>query len=181
MPTSPNVSPGQRRWSSLRLVLPSIVHSCWPWWSLDLVSPLLEHSSGLDVHFHMPLSSVQFSCSVMSNSLQPHGLQQGRHLCPSPTLSLLKLMSIELVMPHNHLILYHPLLLLPSIFPSIRVFSNESALCIRWPKYWSFRVSISPSNEYSGLISFNSIFYYLSCQLRHFTFVQHGPQLSPSF
>ena len=63
-------------------------------------------------------------------------------------------MSIESVMPSNHLILYRPLLLLPSIFPSIRVFSNESALCIRWPKYWSFSFSISPSNEYSGLISF---------------------------
>ena len=60
----------------------------------------------------------------------------------------------ELVMPSTHLILYHLLLLLPSIFPSIRVFSNESALCIRWPKYWSFSFSISPSNEYSGLISF---------------------------
>ena len=68
--------------------------------------------------------------------------------------SLLKLMSIESVMPFNHLILCCPLLLLPSIFPSIRVFSNESVLHIRWPKYWSFRVSISPSNEYSGLISF---------------------------
>ena len=68
--------------------------------------------------------------------------------------SLLKLMSIELVMPSNHLILCHPLLLLPSIFPSIRVFSNESVLCIRWPKYWSFSFSISPSNEHSGLISF---------------------------
>ena len=69
--------------------------------------------------------------------------------------SLLKLMSIELVMPSNHLILCHPLLLLPSIFPSISVFfSNESALCIRWPKYWSFSFSISPSNNYSGLISF---------------------------
>ena len=68
--------------------------------------------------------------------------------------SLLKLMSIELVMPSNHLILCHPLLFLPSIFPSIRVFSNESAFCIRWPKYWSFSFSISPSNEFSGLISF---------------------------
>ena len=68
--------------------------------------------------------------------------------------SLLKLMSIELVMPSNHLILCHPLLLLPSIFPSIRLFSNESVLHIRWPKYWSFSFSISPSNEYSGLISF---------------------------
>ena len=68
--------------------------------------------------------------------------------------SLLKLMSIESVMPSNHLILCRLLLLLPSIFPSIRVFSNESVLCIRWPKYWSFRFNISPSNEYSGLISF---------------------------
>ena len=68
--------------------------------------------------------------------------------------SLLKLMSIDLVMPSNYLILCRPLFLLPSIFPSIRVFSNESALCIRWPKYWSFSFSISPSNKYSGLISF---------------------------
>ena len=68
--------------------------------------------------------------------------------------SLPKLMSIESVMPSSHLILRCPLLLLPSIFPSIRVFSNESALCIRWPKFWSFSVSISPSSEYSGLISF---------------------------
>ena len=68
--------------------------------------------------------------------------------------SLLKLMSIESVMPSNHLILCCPLLLPPSLFPSIRVFSSESVLCIRWPKYWSFSFSISPSNEYSGLISF---------------------------
>ena len=69
-------------------------------------------------------------------------------------LSLLKLISIESVMPSNHLILCRPLLLLPSIFPSISVFSSESALPIRWPKYWSFSFSVSPSNEYSGLISF---------------------------
>ena len=68
--------------------------------------------------------------------------------------SLPKPMSIESVMPSSHLILCHPLLLLPSIFPNIRVFSNESALCIRWPKYWSFSFNISPSNEHSGLISF---------------------------
>ena len=68
--------------------------------------------------------------------------------------SLPKLISIELVMPSNHLILCHPLLLLPSIFPSIKVFSNESALWIRWPKYWSFSFNISPSNEHLGLISF---------------------------
>ena len=68
--------------------------------------------------------------------------------------SLLKFMPIESVMPSKHLILYHPLILLPSIFPGIRGFSNDSVLCIRWPKYWSFSFSISPSNEYSGLISF---------------------------
>ena len=79
---------------------------------------------------------------------------------PSPSLSttnswsLLKLMSIESVMPSKYLILYRPFLLLPLIFPSIRIFSNESVLCIRWPKYWSFSFSISPSNECSGLISF---------------------------
>ena len=98
------------------------------------------------------LSSVQFSCSVMSDSLRPHGRQHARPLCPSPTPP--KLMSIESVMPSNHLILCHPLLLLPSIFPSIRAFSNESALCIRGPKYWSFSFNTSPSNEHSGLISF---------------------------
>ena len=90
-----------------------------------------------------------FSHSVMLDSLWPHGLQHNRPRCPSPTP---KGMTIESVIPSNHFILSHPLLLWPSIFPSIRVFSNESALCIRWPKYWSF--SINPSSEYSGLISF---------------------------
>ena len=75
--------------------------------------------------------------------------------------SLLKLMSIKSVMPSNHLILCHPLLLPPSIFPSIKVFSSESVLCIRWPKYWSFSFSISPSNEYSGLISFKTDWFVL--------------------
>ena len=90
----------------------------------------------------------------MSNSLQPHGLQLTRLPCPSSTSgALLKLMSIESVMPSNHLILCRPLLLL-SVFPSIRVFSNKSVLPIRWPKYWSFSFSISPSNGYSRLISF---------------------------
>ena len=99
--------------------------------------------------------SVQFSCSVVSNSLQPHGLQHTRLPCPSTnSWSLLKLVSIQSVMPFNRLILYHPLLFLPSIFPSIRVFSSESVLHIWCPKYWSFSFSISPSNEYSGLISF---------------------------
>ena len=75
--------------------------------------------------------------------------------------SVHQLMPIELVIPSNHLILCHPLLLLHTIFPSIRVFSSESGLCIRWPKYWSFSFSISPSNEYSGLISFSTEWLYL--------------------
>ena len=97
---------------------------------------------------HTPLfaSSVQFSSLVLSDSLWPHGLQLARLPCPNS-------MSIESVMPSNHLILCHPLLLWPSILPSIRAFSNESVLHIRWPKYWSFSFSISPCNEYSGLIS----------------------------
>ena len=98
------------------------------------------------------LYSVQFSPSVMSNSLRPHGPQVSLSITNSQ--SLLKLMSTESVIPSNHLILCHPLLLPPSIFPSIRVFSNESVLHIRWPKYWSFSFSISPCNEYSGLMSF---------------------------
>ena len=80
--------------------------------------------------------------------------------------SLLKLMSIELVMPSNHLILCRPLLLLPSIFPSIRLFSSESALHIRWPEYWSFSFSVSPSNEYSGLISFRIDWFGSPCSPR---------------
>ena len=99
--------------------------------------------------------SAQFSHSVVSDSLWPHELQHTRPPCPSPTSgSLLKLMSITSVMPSNHLILCCSLLLPPSIFLSIAVFSNESVLRIRWPKYWSFSFNISPSNEYSGLISF---------------------------
>ena len=86
--------------------------------------------------------------------MRPHGLQHTRLPCINNSWSLLKLMFIKSVMPSNHLILCRPLLLLPSIFPSIRVSSKESALHIRWPNYWSFSFSISPSNEYSGLISF---------------------------
>ena len=94
----------------------------------------------------------------MSDSLRPHGLHgvlPGQaSLSITNSWSLHKLRSIEFVMPSSHLILCCPLLLLPSIFPSIRVFSSESVLHIRWPKYWSFSFSISPSNEYAGLISF---------------------------
>ena len=103
----------------------------------------------------LSISSVQFSRSVMSNSLRPHEPQHTRPLCPSPTTEALhKPMSIKSAMPYNHRILCHPLLLLPSIFPSIRVFSNEPVLCIRGPRYWSFSFNISPSNEHPGLISF---------------------------
>ena len=98
----------------------------------------------------------------MSNSLRPHESHHARPPCPSPTPQvysnlhpcLLKLTSIELVMPCSHLILCHPLLLLPSIPPSITAFSSESTLCMRWPKYWNFSFSISPSSEHPGLISF---------------------------
>ena len=100
------------------------------------------------------ISSVQSSHSVASNSLLPHGLQYVRFPCPSPTpRACSNSCPLESVMPYNHFILC-PLLLLPSLFPSIRVFSNESVLHFRWPKYRSFSFSISPSNEYSGLIFF---------------------------
>ena len=96
--------------------------------------------------------SVQFSHSVVSDSLRPRESQHALSITNSR--SSLKLMSIESVMPSIHLILCHPLLLLPPIPPSIRVFSNESTLHMRWPKHWSFSFSISPSNEHLGLISF---------------------------
>ena len=106
-------------------------------------------------HSWVTFSSVAQSCTTLCNPMN----------CSTPGLpsitnsqSLLKLMSIELVMPSNHLILCPPLLLLPSIFPSIRVFSNESALHIRWPKYWSFRFSISPFNEYSFPLGWTGLF-----------------------
>ena len=95
-----------------------------------------------------------FHCSVVSDSVTPWTAAHQASLSFTISQSLLKLMSIESVIPSNHLILCCPLLLLPSIFPSIRVFSNESALCIRWPKYWSFNFSIRSSKEYSGLIPF---------------------------
>ena len=97
--------------------------------------------------------SVQFSRSVMSDSVSPWTATCQASLSITNSQSLPKLMSIESMMPSNHLILCNPLLLLPSIFPSLWVFSNESALHIRWPNYWSFSFNISPSNEHSGLIS----------------------------
>ena len=97
-------------------------------------------------------SSIQFTHSVMSDSVIPWAAARQASLPITNSRSLLKVLFIEWVMPSNHLILCCPQFLLPSIFPSFRVFSNETVLCIRWPKYGSFR--ISPSNEYSGLISF---------------------------
>ena len=98
--------------------------------------------------------SVQLSRSVMSDSATPWTGACQVSLSITNSQSLLKLMSIAMVMPSNHLILCRPLLLLPSIFLSIRVFSIESVICMRWPKYWSFSLSISPSNEHPGLICF---------------------------
>ena len=103
--------------------------------------------------FHLFLALL-FSCQVMSDSVAPWTTARQASLTVTISRSLLKLMSVESVMPSNHLILCRPLLLLPSVFPSSRVFSSESALHIRWPNYWSFSFNIGPSSEYSGLISF---------------------------
>ena len=115
----------------------------FPMATLSYPPPLIQFTSV------QPLSCVQLFATPWTAA--SHGQVS---LSITNSWSLLKLMCIESVMPSNHLILCHPLLLLPSIFPSIRVFSNESVLLIRWPEYWSFSISISPSNEYSGLISF---------------------------
>ena len=102
----------------------------------------------------MIISVSQFSCSVVSASLRPHGLQHARPPCPSPIPGACSNSCPLHQWCHQTVSSCRPLLLLPSIFPSIRVFSNESVLSIRWPKYWSFSFIISPSNDYSGLISF---------------------------
>ena len=107
-----------------------------------------------DISLSLSFSSVQFRRSVVSNSATAWIAAHQASLCITNSWSLLKLMPIESVMPSSHLILSHPLLLLAPIPPNIRVFSNESILRIRWPKYWSFNFSISPSNEHPGLISF---------------------------
>ena len=112
----------------------------------------------------MTVSSVQLLSRVWLFTI-PWTAACQASLSITNSRSLPKLMSIESGMPSNHLILCRPLLLLPSIFPSIRVFSNESVLCIRWPKYWSFSFNISPSNEHSGLISFRmNRLYFLAVQ-----------------
>ena len=118
---------------------------------LDLIECLKNYGQKFITLFRSSAQSVQ-SLSQVRLFVTPWTAACQASLCITNSRSLLKLMSIELVMPSNHLILCHPLLLLPSILSSIRVFSSESVLCIRWPKCWSF--SISPSNEYSELISF---------------------------
>ena len=110
------------------------------------------HLSSPRIPGNNQFSSVQ-SLSRVRLFATPWTAARQASLSITNSQSLLKLLSIESVMPSNHLILCHPLLLLPSIFPRIRVFSNESVLCIKWPTYWSFSFSISPSNEFSGLIS----------------------------
>ena len=114
----------------------------------------LEDNNSEKLGVIQPDQFSHFSCSFMSNSATPSTAACQDSLSITNSQSLLKLMFIQSVMPSNHLILCHPLLLLPSIFPSIRVFSKESVLLIRWPKYGNFSFSISPSNEYSGRISF---------------------------
>ena len=149
-------------------------HSCslttvqqdFPWWSLDTVkSPIFCNCHPGDTIKPPGLESSSYwlwpykTASVQSLSYDglfatPWTAAHQASLSITNSRSLLKYTSIKSVMPSNHLILCHPLLLLPSIFPSIRVFSNESALRTRWPKFWRISFSISPSNEYSGLISF---------------------------
>ena len=116
------------------------------WWESEYLKSTLKGPRPLG-YLILVFSSVQFSRSVVSDYLRRHGLQHARLHCPSPIPGSYSLRSIELVMPSNHLILCRPLLLLPTIFPSIRVFSNESALSIKWPKYCSFSFSISHTNE----------------------------------
>ena len=152
-----------RKGASLKMKIP---RAWWFHWEAEFSSPrgIFSKDSLLSkivkfpyclTHFYLNshLSSVQFSCSVESDSLWPHELHAARQASLSITnsQSSLKLTSMESVMPSSHLILCHPFLLLPLIPPSIRVFSNESTLCMRWPKYWSFSFSISPSKEHPGL------------------------------
>ena len=108
---------------------------------MHIYTPQHKHKRSI-----LSISSVQYSCSVVSNSLRSHGLQHARLSCPSPSLEIAQLISIKSVMPSTHLILCRPLLLLPSIFLRIRVFPNESVICIRWPKYWGFSFSFLQMN-----------------------------------
>ena len=140
----PVVLKSSRPWHIISLTSDKCKTSLCAWYQYDQLIFLIS------LIYQVQFSSVTQLCLT----LPPHRLQQARLPCPSPTPRAYSNSSTESVMPSNHLILCCPLLLLPSIFPSIRVFCNESVLHIRWPKFWSFSFSISPSNEYSGLISF---------------------------
>ena len=129
-------------------------HSVSGTWTCDFSNNNFVYGQTLPLLNNSRDWPVQFSGSDVSDSATPWTAARQASLSITSSKSLLKLMSIGSVMPSNHLILCHPLLLLVSVFPSIRVFSNESGLRIRWPNYWSFSFSIRPSNEYSGLISF---------------------------
>ena len=135
----------------------------------------------LSIAFNFIFIIVQLLCCVLT-LCDPRDCSSQASLPFSISWSLLKLTSVESMMPFNHLVLCHPLLLLPSIFPSIRVFSNESVLSIRWPKFWSFSFSISPSNEYSGLICFRIDWFDL---LEHYwtlkSFLQHHSLKASAF
>ena len=133
---------------------------CWGTLTYSLKKKRSERQGEKEIYTH--LNAIKFSCPVMSDSATPCTATPQASLSITNSQSLFRLMSIELVMPSKHLILCHRLLLLPSICPSIRVFSNESVLHIRWLKYWSFSFGFSPSNEYSRLIFF--FFYFLTLQ-----------------
>ena len=126
------------------MVFPVVMYGCESWTIKKLSATAL-------IILNCQIRSDQISHSVLSDSLRPH---ESQHTRPPNSQSSLRLTSIESVMPSSHLILCCPLLLLPPIPPSIRVFSNETTLCMRWPKDWSFSFSISPSKEHPGLISF---------------------------
>ena len=143
-------APWRRKWQPAPVLLPRKSHG---WRSL--VSMGSQRSDRTEwLHFTQLYTSSVQSLSHVQLFATPWTVAHQASLSITNSQSLLKLMPIELVMPSNHLILCHPLLLLTSNFPSIRVFSSDSALHIRWPKYWSFSFSISPSNEHPGLISF---------------------------
>ena len=127
-----------------------------------------------------PLSSVQLLSRVQLFAT-PWTAAHQASLSITNSQSLPKLMSIESVMPFNHLLLCRPLLLLPSIFPNIRLFSNESALCLRWPKYWSFSFNISPSNEHPGLISLMDWLDLLAVQGTLKSLLQHNSSKALAF
>ena len=146
----------KRKWQPTSVLLPGesqgrgSLEGCHLWVTQSWTRLKRLSSSGSSCTLSQALYSVQFSRSVVSNSATSWTAACQASLPVTNSQSLLKLMSIKSVMPSSHLILCHLLLLLPSIFPSIRVFTSESVLCILWPKYWSFSFSISHSNEYLG-------------------------------